>query len=137
MDSTDGSFHVYYNNAWVEVSGGGGGGATSLDDLTDVDTSTTPPTDGQVLTWVTADSKWEPADASGGGGGAVDSVNSQTGVVSLGIQDMDDFELNPGVGPEYNIVADSSVPGAGNASLFISFNQWMFDATDNGSNNGS
>ena len=31
---------------------------------------------------------------SGGGGGAVDSVNGETGVVSLGIQDMDDFELN-------------------------------------------
>ena len=34
----------------------------------------------------------------GGGGGAVDSVNSQTGVVSLGIQDMDDYELNPAPG---------------------------------------
>ena len=34
-------------------------------------------------------------DNSGGGGaGAVESVNSQTGVVSLGIQDMDDFGLN-------------------------------------------
>ena len=30
----------------------------------------------------------------GGGGGAVDSVNGETGAVSLGIQDMDDFELN-------------------------------------------
>jgi hypothetical protein len=48
-----------------------------------------PLVDGQVLTWVDANSQWEPADASG----AVDSVNSQTGVVSLGIQDMDDFEL--------------------------------------------
>ena len=34
-------------------------------------------------------------DNSGAGGaGAVDSVNSQTGVVSLGIQDMNDFGLN-------------------------------------------
>ncbi len=31
---------------------------------------------------------------SGGNGGAVDSVNEQTGAVSLGIQDMDDFKLN-------------------------------------------
>ena len=29
---------------------------------------------------------------SGGGGGAVDSVNGETGVVSLGIEDMDDFD---------------------------------------------
>jgi hypothetical protein len=42
----------------------------SLDDLTDVDTSTTPPTDGQALVWVDADSEWAPGDvaASGGGG---------------------------------------------------------------------
>jgi len=54
--------------------------------------------DGQVLTWVSANSRWEPVDASGGGG-AVDSVNGETGVVSLGIQDMNDFALrvaNPG-----------------------------------------
>ena len=31
--------------------------------------------------------------SSGGGGGAVDSVNGKTGVVSLGIQDMDDYAL--------------------------------------------
>ena len=31
--------------------------------------------------------------SGGGGSGAVDSVNSQTGVVSLGIQDMDDYSL--------------------------------------------
>jgi hypothetical protein len=51
-----------------------------------------PPTDGQVLTWVDANSQWEPVNASGGG--AVDSVNSQTGVVSLGVQDMNDYGAN-------------------------------------------
>lgn len=40
---------------------------SAVNDLSDVDTSTTTPTDGQVLTWVNANSKWEPADASGGG----------------------------------------------------------------------
>jgi hypothetical protein len=40
------------------------GGATSINDLTDVDTSTTPPTDGQVLSWVNANSQWEPASTS-------------------------------------------------------------------------
>lgn len=34
--------------------------------LTDVDTSTTPPTDGQTLAWVDANSKWEPADIAAG-----------------------------------------------------------------------
>ncbi len=45
-------------------------GNLGIDNLTDVDTSTTPPTDGQALVWVDADSMWEPGDvASGGGGG--------------------------------------------------------------------
>lgn len=40
----------------------------TLGDLNDVDETTNPPTDGQVLTWVQVDGKWEPADATGGGG---------------------------------------------------------------------
>lgn len=35
--------------------------AAQIDDLSDVDTSTTAPTDGQVLTWDNANSYWEPA----------------------------------------------------------------------------
>lgn len=41
-----------------------------IDDLADVDTVTTPPTDGDVLTWVAADSEWIPAAPTGGGGAA-------------------------------------------------------------------
>ena len=40
----------------------------SIDDLTDVDTSTTPPTDGQALVWVDADSEWAPGNVASGGG---------------------------------------------------------------------
>lgn len=35
--------------------------AKSIDYLADVDTTTVTPTDGQVLTWDNANSKWEPA----------------------------------------------------------------------------
>lgn len=43
----------------------------AIDNLTDVDTVTTPPVDGDVLTWIAANSMWEPlAPPSGGGGGA-------------------------------------------------------------------
>ena len=52
-------------------------GATTLDGLTDVDTSTAAPTDGQVLTWDNAASQWEPADAGGGGGGAWEVISHQ------------------------------------------------------------
>ena len=45
-------------------------------------------TDGSgVLSWV----------ANSGGGGSVTSVNGETGAVSLGVQEMDDFELNQGL----------------------------------------
>lgn len=43
----------------------------ALDDLSDVDVTSTPPTDGQALVWDDANSEWVPGDvaASGGGGG--------------------------------------------------------------------
>jgi hypothetical protein len=43
---------------------------TELDDLTDVDTSSTPPTDGQALIWDDANSLWIPGDVAAGGGSA-------------------------------------------------------------------
>ena len=45
-------------------SGGAGGQATTIDDIGDVDTSTTPPTPGQALLWNDADGEWEPGDVS-------------------------------------------------------------------------
>lgn len=46
---------------WAAESGGG---ASSIDDLTDVDTSTTPPTQDQVLVW--DGSNWVPGNQTGG-----------------------------------------------------------------------
>jgi hypothetical protein len=45
-------------------------GASSIDALTDVDTTTSAPSNGDVLTWVQADSEWAPAAPAGGGGGS-------------------------------------------------------------------
>ena len=64
------------------------GGATTIDALNDVDTSTVAPTDGQALVWDNANSQWEPGTVAGSN--AVDSVNSQTGVVVLDADDIDD-----------------------------------------------
>lgn len=75
INTADGKlFTKHTDNSIVTISGEAGGGATSIDDLTDVDTSTTPPTDGQTLSWVAANSQWEPADAAGGGGGGGSSL---------------------------------------------------------------
>lgn len=109
--ATDGQVLTWVdsNSRWESANTGG---ATTLDELSDVDTSTTAPTDGQVLAWVDANNQWEPADASGGGG-AVDSVNGKTGVVSLGIQDMDDYEPNSLPSGARYALGGGQFPGSG------------------------
>jgi hypothetical protein len=47
--------------------------ATSIDALSDVDTTTAVPTDGQALVWSSAGGKWLPGTVSGGGGGTLAS----------------------------------------------------------------
>ena len=69
--------------------------AQSIDVLSDVDTTTTAPTSGQVLTW--DGSQWEPQDAASGGG-AVDSVNGQTGVVVIDMDDVNDVQATSPTG---------------------------------------
>jgi hypothetical protein len=55
---------------------GGGGGSSTLAGLTDVDVTTTPPADGEVLKYNSSSSKWEPAaDLTGGGGGSNQLTN--------------------------------------------------------------
>lgn len=82
-----GSTYLRGDGTWSTPAGGG---ASDLDDLTDVDVSTVPPTDGQSLVFDTADNLWKPATVSGGGGGAVDSVNGATGTVVLDQDDVGD-----------------------------------------------
>ena len=61
-------------------SGGGSGGATTLAGLTDVSEATAP-ADGQVLTYVAADAKWEPkTPAAGGGTGGASTLAALTDV---------------------------------------------------------
>lgn len=60
----------------VETAELGLGG--TLDGLTDVDTSTTPPTDAQALVWDDAAGLWVPGDvAAGGGGGGTTALGSK------------------------------------------------------------
>lgn len=64
------------NTITIASTGGGGGGSTTLAGLTDVDITSTPPADGEVLKYNSASSKWEPAaDLTGGGGGSNQLTN--------------------------------------------------------------
>ena len=45
--------------------------STSIDALSDVDTTTSAPTNGQTLVWSSAGGKWLPGTISGGGGGTL------------------------------------------------------------------
>lgn len=57
------------NTITISAIGGGGGDAAFLDDLTDVDVTTSPPSDGNALIFDDASNLWVPGEPSGGGGG--------------------------------------------------------------------
>jgi len=62
LDSSTGEFYVR-NNGVFELTAGGGGatpGGGSIDDLTDVDTTTVPPNSGDTLAWNSGLQIWEP-----------------------------------------------------------------------------
>lgn len=82
---SNGQALVWNGSAWVNSTVSTVG---SIDDLTDVDTSTTAPTDGQVLTYVAANSQWEPTTPAPGGvtsiiAGSGISVDQATGDVTV------------------------------------------------------
>lgn len=72
--------------------GGSGGGSGSIQTSSDVALSSLNNND--VLTYNTSDSKWENKPVSGGG--AVSSVNSKTGVVTLAATDVGAVPLSSG-----------------------------------------
>ena len=78
-DQTSAKAYASFNNEWNELLTW----YSSIDDLTDVDTTTSAPQNGQVLKWDSTSSKWKPAnDLTGGGGGGLSlsdlSVQSAT-----------------------------------------------------------
>lgn len=80
IDNADFNFH------WADVAAGG---ATTLDGLTDVDTSTVAPADGQVLKFDSASGLWKPEP---------DAVGSP-GVTTLdGLTDVDTSTVAPADG---------------------------------------
>jgi collagen type VII alpha len=87
---TEGS-NLYFTNARADARADSRIAAASINALADVDTVTTAPTNGQVLTWT--GSAWTPSSVSGGSG-AVSSVNGKTGAVSLSSDDVTEGTTN-------------------------------------------
>ena len=56
--------------------------STSINALSDVDTATTPPTNGQSLVWVSASSQWKPATVTSGGGGSTGNITFTNSTIS-------------------------------------------------------
>lgn len=82
-----------------------------INDLTDVDTATTPPTDGQVLKWNNTNSEWEPGDAAANVTDLTDTVisapqNGQALVYSGGNW------INDNIAASLGELTDVSVGGA-------------------------
>lgn len=87
---TEGS-NLYFTNTRADARADARIAAASINALADVDTVTTAPTNGQVLTWT--GSAWTPSTVSGGSG-AVSSVNSKTGAVVLNTDDVTEGTSN-------------------------------------------
>jgi hypothetical protein len=87
---TEGS-NLYFTNTRADARADTRIAASSINALSDVDTVTAAPTNGQVLTWT--GSAWTPSSVSGGSG-AVSSVNTKTGAVVLSSDDITEGTSN-------------------------------------------
>jgi hypothetical protein len=87
---TEGS-NLYYTNTRADARADVRIAASSINALSDVDTITAAPTNGQVLTWT--GSAWTPSTVSGGSG-AVASVNGLTGAVTLNTDSVSEGSAN-------------------------------------------
>ena len=63
---TEGAAYYAHAGNWVKLLDSN----KSIDLLSDVDTSSAAPTNGQALVWDAGGSKWKPGTVSGGGGGS-------------------------------------------------------------------
>ena len=52
--------YLKWNGSAFVASTVSGGGASAIDDLSDVDTTTSAPSNGDVLTWSASGSEWAP-----------------------------------------------------------------------------
>ncbi len=99
--------------------------AISVDALSDVNTTTVAPTDGQVLMWDNGNGYWKPSTVSGGGGGEANqnafntiAVSGQSNVEADSTTDTLNFSAGSGIsittnaGTDTIIITNTSSSGA-------------------------
>jgi hypothetical protein len=67
-----------YNDASNKIDSTVSLSGFSINALSDVDTASVAPTNGQSLVWESASSQWKPSTVSGGGGGSLPTIVSTT-----------------------------------------------------------
>jgi hypothetical protein len=67
-----------YNDASNKIDSTVSLASFSVNALSDVDTASVAPTNGQALVWESASSQWKPGTVSGGGGGSLPTIVSTT-----------------------------------------------------------
>ena len=104
-DLPEGSTNLYYTNARADARIA----VASVDDLGDVDTSSTAPTANQVLTWSAMDGLWIPATPPGAAGGEANTVSSVGSGSSLFKQKLGvDFEFKSVIGTNPIVVTGNA-----------------------------
>ena len=79
----------------------------SINDLTDVDTNTTPPTNGQTIVWNTTTGKFEPGDSF-----SQSDFNTAFGAKNVGdLNDVDTTGITNGQVLVYNATTNIFEPG--------------------------
>ena len=118
-DGTEGANKVLTCDAngvgsWVTPSGGSG--PISIDSLTDVDTSTVAPNNGESLVWNSTTSNWEPSLISGGTG----SVGSLQTVTNNGSTTTNAITIEPtAVNNTRESLLKGSVSDAGDDAFYL------------------
>ena len=103
--------------------------ASSIDALSDVDTTTAAPTDGQALLWSTANSNWEPGTAGATALDGLTDVDTTTVAPVDGdtlVYDNANSEFIPGV----RVKSDTTQGGTGSSAVanIVSISQVDYDA---------
>ena len=100
----EGSSNLYYTNARADARIG----AASINALSDVDTVTSAPSDGEALVWNASGGKWIPGSAGGSAGGDITAVNAGTGLTGGGVTGSVSFNVDVGTTANKIVQLDGS-----------------------------